>query len=121
MTSRHSRRRFLEIAGLGASGLVALKSGLFGSTDAFASPTNPQLLLFAYFSGGWDQLLSLDPRPNNDPAYQKASAYSATGTGIYPAYDIVQDAVLQSLLQSNPSGVQGAGNLTFGPAVPQSL
>src|SRR5436305_374643 len=55
MNSRYSRRRFLEIAGLGASGLVALKSGLLGSTEAFASAQNPQLLLFAYFSGGLEQ------------------------------------------------------------------
>jgi uncharacterized protein (DUF1501 family) len=120
MTSRFNRRRFLEIAGLGTTGLVALRSGLFGS-DARASPTNPQLLLFAYFSGGWDQLLTLDPRPNNEPKYQKTSAYAQGGTGIYPAYDIIQDAGVAGVLGANPSGVQSAGALTFGPAVPQSL
>jgi uncharacterized protein (DUF1501 family) len=118
--NRYSRRRFLEIAGLAGTGMLALKSGLLGG-QARASTANPQLLLFVYMGGGWDQLLTLDPRPNNDPKYQRASAYSATGSGIYPAYDLVQDAGVSAVLSTNSSGVQQSGALSFGPAVPQSL
>jgi hypothetical protein len=38
-----------------------------------------------------------------------------------PAYDRVVDPGVQAVLAANPSGVQVAGNLTFGPAVPQQF
>ncbi len=121
-TQGWSRRQFLEIAGL-ASGAVILRSGLLPRI-AEASTDNPQLLLFAYFSGGWDQMLCWDPRDMSDPRFQAQSAYSSGGTGIYPAYDLVTDAAVRALLAQqgpNPSGMQQAGNLTFGPAVTPSL
>ena len=124
MSSIHgwSRRQFLEIAGL-ASGAVILRSGLLPRI-AEASTDNPQLLLFVYFSGGWDQMLCWDPRDISDPRFQAQSAYSSSGTGIYPAYDLVTDTVVRALLAQqtpNPTGLQQAGNLTFGPAVTPSL
>lgn len=117
-----TRRRFLEVAGL-ASGAVILRSGLL-PRFAQASTENPQLLLFVYFSGGWDQMLCWDPRDTSEPRFQAASAYSAGGTGIYPAYDLVTDSAVRALLAQqapSPTGVQQAGNLTFGPAVTPSL
>ncbi len=114
-----SRRRFLEISGL-AGGLLALRTGL-SSPEARASTADPQLLLHVYFSGGWDQLLVLDPRPNDVAAFQRAGAYAAGGSGIYPAYDVSLDAGVRAVLAGNPSGVQTAGGLTFGPAVPSAL
>lgn len=116
-----SRRRFLEIVGLGAS--VALLDGLSLPAPARAqSPEQQQLLLFVYFSGGWDQLLCWDPRPNDDPLYQINERYDGPGTsGIFPGYDLVGDSVVQSVLSANPSGVQKRGKLTFGPAVPEAL
>jgi uncharacterized protein (DUF1501 family) len=113
---KFSRRRFLEIAAAAGGGL-AVKSW-----SAPAPPrTGDQLLLLVHFSGGWDQLLALDPRPNNDPRFSSAQAYSANGSGIYPAYDRVVDPTVQALLSADRSGVQYAGNLSFGPAVPQAL
>jgi uncharacterized protein (DUF1501 family) len=80
-------------------------------------------LLFCYFSGGWDQLLALDPRDATLPEFQQAKAYGAGGSGIYPAYGMINDAGVRALLANNPSGIQRpAGSpLTFGPAVPLSL
>lgn len=114
-----SRRRFLEIAGV-AGGAVALRSTLLPSVARADDPT-PQLFLACYFGGGWDQMLALDPRDNSNPMFQKEQAYSQSGSGIYPAYDLVQDSNVAALLAKNASGVQKAGNLTFGPAVPQSF
>jgi len=116
-----SRRRFLEIAGL-AGGAVALKSFL-GGGRALASEQDPQLLLFAYFSGGWDQLLALDPRPNNASKYSEANAYAPGGSGIFPAYDQVIDptGVEAVLAATGGTGIQQKGKIDFGPAIPASL
>ena len=121
MILKSSRRRFLEIMGLGA-GVVAL-DGLTFSVDAVAAdPESQQLLLFVYFSGGWDQLLCWDPRPNDDPKYQINDRYDGPGTtGIFPGYDLVTDTSVVDVIAANPSGVQKSGNLTFGPAVPPAL
>jgi uncharacterized protein (DUF1501 family) len=117
-----SRRRFLQIGGLAAGGL-ALRSLAFPSI-AHAVPEGGNLLLTAYFSGGWDQLLALDPRPTDQPQYQHDAAAAKDGTGIFPAYDLVSDARITGaggVLSTVKSGVQKAGALTFGPAVPQSF
>src|ERR1043166_8725271 len=122
MIRSHSpRRRFLEIIGLGAS--VAILDGLGLPAPAYAmDPAQQPLLLFVYLSGGWDQLLCWDPRPNDNPLYQKNERYSGTGTtGIYPGYQLVADTVVKTLIASNASGIQKRGNLTFGPAVPDQL
>jgi uncharacterized protein (DUF1501 family) len=116
-----SRRRFLEIIGLGSSALLLDGLSLPLSAQA-ATAESQQLLLFVYLSGGWDQLLCWDPRPNNDPLYQTNERYGGPGTtGIFPAYDQVGDTVVQSVVAANPSGLQKRGNLTFGPAVPEAL
>jgi hypothetical protein len=80
-----------------------------------------------YFSGGGDHLLTLDPRPNDDPDYM--SNEPSSKTAIYPAYDQVLDAnTLANLSASGPykgkghhSGIKQAGNLTFGPAIPNEF
>jgi uncharacterized protein (DUF1501 family) len=119
-----SRRQVLETAGL-AMGAVTLRSVLWPSRALAAGPNPSKYLLFCYFSGGWDQLLALDPRDQTDPSYSQAKAYASGGSGIYPAYDLVQDADTKALLAANPSGVQkpagGSSPLTFGPAIPSSL
>lgn len=114
-----SRRRFLQIAGV-AGGAVALRSFALPGV-ASASPQNPQLFLACYFSGGWDQMLALDPRDNTDPKFQQAAAQAKGGSGIWPAYDMVKDARVQQLLMSNKTGIQKANGLTFGPAIPASF
>jgi uncharacterized protein (DUF1501 family) len=120
---RTSRRRFLEIVGVGA-GVVALDS-LALPMRALAGEGDPgNLLLFVYFSGGWDQLLCWDPRPHTDPKYQVNERYNGPGTtGIFPGYDMVVDPGVEAVLavEATKSGVQKSGNLTFGPAIPQAL
>src|SRR5262249_11655505 len=62
--------------------------------------------VFAYFDGGWDILLGLDPR---DPATN-----TAANQKIDPGYS-------QLTMNYQQRGVQKAGNLSFGPAVPPEL
>ncbi|MCI0570235.1 MAG: DUF1501 domain-containing protein [Myxococcaceae bacterium] len=114
-----TRRRFLEIAGLAAGGM-ALRTGVWPS-EARAQAAPDGLLLVCYFAGGWDQLLALDPRDHTDPRFAGSAPYERTGTGIHPAYDQVTDAEVRQVLTTTPSGVQRAGNLSFGPAVTPSL
>ncbi len=113
-----SRRRFLELSSL-ATGGVMLRSALLGSA-AEAATAPPNLLLMVYFDGGWDQLLALDPRPNNLPQYRRGGS-----TGIVPAYEdsASKDSDVQAVLNATGgSGVQApTSQLTFGPAVPQSF
>lgn len=115
-----SRRRFLEIAGV-AGGVVALRQSLLSLRIAEAAPGKAPLLLSVYFEGGWDQLIALDPRDTTDPRFQRDSAYSAGGSGLHVAYEMLQNNDVRAVLQQTPSGVQKRGNLTFGPAVAPSL
>src|SRR5437660_11575769 len=121
---RWSRRRVLETAGL-AAGAVTLRTMLWPSrAEAAAAPAG--YLLLCYFSGGWDQMLALDPRDATAPQFQQQQAYAAGGSGIYPAYDKLTDAGVKALLAQNPTGIQTpqltvSTPLTFGPAVPASL
>lgn len=126
MKNAFNRRSFLQAALL-AGGAVALHRS-FGSAgsiipSARADGTKPRLMLLVYFEGGWDQLLALDPRANDDARFSEEMAYKPGGSGIYPAYDLITDPSVKSLLASKPSGIQtpSSGNLTFGPAVPPSL
>ncbi|MEN9798031.1 MAG: hypothetical protein RL653_1727 [Pseudomonadota bacterium] len=118
----HTRRRFLEIAGLVGGG-VLLRRAWLPEAQAQTVPAEPRFLLMVYFSGGWDQLLAFDPRDATLPAHQYVAGKAPTG-GVYPAYgeaagrNAAVDAVMQA---TGGKGVQSAGGLTFGPAVPQSL
>ena len=121
MSISFSRRNFLQIVGI-AGGVVALRELASHIPAARADgPSGTQLFLLAYMSGGWDQLLALDPRDNTDPRFSDANARKPGGSGICPAYDLVTEAETKALLAKNPSGVQKFGTLTFGPAVPTSL
>jgi len=64
-----SRRRFLETVGLGAGAVALSVPGL--------GPRSTRRLVFAHVAGGWDTLLSLDPR---DP--QAFADADARRTGI---------------------------------------
>lgn len=109
-----SRRRFLEIVGV-AGGALALRTG-FTPFEARASGGPTRYLLSVYFSGGWDQILVLDPRSNTEFTAEKAGQ-----TRILPGYDRVQDPWVSQVLAQDPSGVQRFGNLHFGPAIPTAL
>ncbi|MCA2981296.1 MAG: DUF1501 domain-containing protein [Myxococcaceae bacterium] len=117
-----SRRSFLEVLGVAGGGLLVQQSPLGAS--AFAQPMgDPKYLLVVYFAGGWDQLLALDPRPQNDPQFQVIGGRTPA-TRIQPAYDLAaaeDTGVAQVMTATGGSGVQTAGALTFGPAVPQTL
>ena len=108
-----------------AAGAVTLRTMLWPSrAEAAAAPAG--YLLLCYFSGGWDQMLALDPRDATAPQFQQQQAYAAGGSGIYPAYDKLTDAGVKALLAQNPTGIQTpqltvSTPLTFGPAVPASL
>lgn len=66
MTFQPDRRRFLKqaaIAGAGAMGISALGASSHTMLElARAAGEADHHFVFAYFSGGWDVLLSLDPR-----------------------------------------------------------
>ncbi|MBL8954185.1 MAG: DUF1501 domain-containing protein [Myxococcaceae bacterium] len=117
-----SRRSFLEIAAMLGGG-VFFKQTFLGNA-ARAQATEPRFLVMAYFGGGWDQLLALDPRDATAAAYQYAAARAAGGSGIFPAYaDMAAGDPLMNpvMTATGGTGVQSRGALTFGPAMPASL
>ncbi len=117
---RTTRRSFLEIAGLLGGG-VLLRKSILG--EAEAQTATPKFLLLVYFSGGWDQLLALDPRDATQDKF-KYLAGKAPTSGIYPAYTEMaagDPAVAAVMAATGGKGQQTAGGLTFGPAVPSVM
>ncbi len=102
------RRTFLKAAA-GFSG-ATLFGGL--SFKAFAQATNlapaDHCFVFAYFNGGWDVLLSLDPR---DPAVFTPERISETR--ILPGYNLLAN---DASFPTNVVKPQGS-NIDFGPAI----
>lgn len=98
-----TRRQLLQRLGQGAIfGGAALGAGW--SRLAHAATERDLYFVFAYFSGGWDILLGLDPR---DPAL--FGAEDITATLIQPGYE---------LLVNRPDARPiTAGGLTFGPYI----
>jgi hypothetical protein len=104
-----ARRTFLEAA-TGFAG-----SALFGGLSFRAFAQQTQLLapadhcfVFAYFGGGWDVLLSLDPR---DPATFTPERISETR--ILPGYSLLSADASYPTTLVRPAG----SNIAFGPAV----
>lgn len=108
---RTSRRAFLGagLAGLGVGltgGLAGLGGG--GISRALAgAPASDRRFIFCYFGGGWDVLLSLDPR---DPNLFHAGNESETR--ILPGYDQLIDNRGEG---NDGSLVQVSEDITFGP------
>jgi uncharacterized protein (DUF1501 family) len=98
------RRGFLKAAGFGA-GAFLLANGLL-PRRSLAAPSPDRRFVFCYFSGGWDTLLSLDPR---DP--DEFTEARMRDTLIQLAWDRL-DPQFQVGLQ-RPVG----SNITFGPAI----
>jgi hypothetical protein len=102
------RRTFMKAAA-GFAG-----ANLFGglSFKAFAQSTNlapaDHCFVFAYFNGGWDVLLSLDPR---DPATFTAERISETR--ILPGYSLLSNDASFPTQVVRPMG----SNIDFGPAI----
>lgn len=103
VAGRKERRSFLKGALMGAGVLALGPRVSLAPRAAFgqSAPVDPRRFLFAYFEGGWDQLLALDPR---DPATTNAREHA-----IDPGY---------GQFATGARGVQRAGGLSFGPAVP---
>lgn len=101
-THRLSRRSLL---GHGALGLFLGAAGL-GGRAATAQAATRRKFVFAYFDGGWDILLGLDPR---DPRTTNAEQHQ-----IQPAYGQLGGAY-------QARGVQERAGLRFGPAVPPEM
>lgn len=121
MSKSNSRRNFMKSLGLMAGGVML--HDVWSPKLARAASGDPKLLLFVYFSGGWDQLLALDPRNANDARFKPTST-TPPPSGIDPAYDDTAAAtpfVKTVMTATGGSGVQTRGALTFGPAVPDSM
>ncbi len=115
-----TRRGFLEVMGLATGGFLLRQTPIGG---AFAQTADPKFMLLVYFEGGWDQLLALDPRNATLPQYQRVGGARPT-SGIEPAYAQTAaetpfvDAVMTA---TGGTGVQQRGNVSFGPAVPDTM
>ncbi len=115
-----TRRGFLEVMGLATGGFLLRSTPLGG---AFAQTADPKFMLMVYFEGGWDQLLSLDPRNATLPQYQRVGGARPT-SGIEPAYaqTAAETPFVDTVMTATGgTGVQTRGNLTFGPAVPDTM
>lgn len=115
-----TRRGFLEVMGLATGGFLLRSTPLGG---AFAQTADPKFMLMVYFEGGWDQLLSLDPRNATLPQFQRVGGARPT-SGIEPAYaqTAAETPFVDTVMTATGgSGVQTRGNLTFGPAVPDTM
>ena len=99
------RRTFLELAAGG--GLLAGLGGFPRRLRAATPTVTDRYFVFAYFQGGWDMLLGLDPRsPDDFPTGRGAD------TGIEPAYDTVDNLDPANWLVD--TDVPG---MTFGPFI----
>ena len=116
MKTSASRRTFLSTCGLGA-GALGLR-GLFDPrTAGAADERDVPLVIFAYFSGGWDTLLTIDPRDNT-----RFGRSAGNETGILTAYEDIaaNDTAVQDVLtETNGTGLvtPHGSNITFGPAI----
>jgi uncharacterized protein (DUF1501 family) len=106
MTNRNvTRRRFLggTLAGLGATAGL----GVGGIQQLLAgAPSSDRAWIFCYFGGGWDPLLTLDPR---DPTVFTAA--NVADTRILPGYDQLQDPDNDGMLR------QVSADITYGPYI----
>jgi uncharacterized protein (DUF1501 family) len=119
-----SRRAMLKGFASGVLGVCTLPAlSTLLARRAQAEEGRPHYFVFAYFSGGWDQLLLFDPRDGTQARFRAQQAYATNGSGIDVAYERLTDSVTKGLLAANPSGVvkPSGSNLTFGAAVPTSL
>jgi len=102
-----TRRQFLmttAAAGGGAALLTGLPSLLPESRTG--APARERYYIFACFSGGWDILLSLDPRDPNE-----FHAGDVSRTQILPAYDRLDDET------NDGSPVVARNGMVFGPYI----
>ena len=122
MTTQRTLSRRALTATLGLAGGAVLLDGFLGLPAASAKdgeclpPDDAPLLVVCEFSGGWDTLLSLDPRNHVD--------FDDPSAGIETAYDSITDP--QTLALFAETGGTGlyqppGSNVTFGPAMSKRL
>jgi uncharacterized protein (DUF1501 family) len=107
------RRSFLKAAAgfTGASLLGGLPFKAFA--DSAALVPSDRCFVFAYFAGGWDAMLSLDPR---DPTVFTPDR--AAETLIQPGYSLLSgDASYPTTVVTPQRTGSPASNITFGPAI----
>lgn len=104
-----ARRTFMKAASAFAG------STMFGGVSFKAFAQQAQALapadhcfVFAYFSGGWDQLLNLDPRDPTEFTPERISE-----TRILPGYSLLSQDPSYPTMPIRPAG----SNIAFGPAV----
>jgi Protein of unknown function (DUF1501) len=109
-----SRRNLLATLGL-ASGALSLGDVILQPRLAHADVTTAPLMLFVYLSGGWDTLMSLDPRDHQEYGLNDPSASIYTGLEEVRAADPLVD----QFMDANPSGIEqpSGSNIGFGPAI----
>lgn len=96
------RRTFLKSLGLGTSALAL--TSLVGPRNAWAAPDRS--FVFAYFRGGWDTLMSLDPR---DPGVFTEARKNETRIEL--GWDKLPATYARSIIK--PAG----SNIDFGPVM----
>jgi uncharacterized protein (DUF1501 family) len=110
-----TRRRMLSTLGLSAGAWLMRDLVLPTNANADAATLAKRpLLVFAYFSGGWDTLLTLDPRDGtkyNDPAARIQTAYDRVCDSVPAIESVMMDCAGTGLVK--PAG----SNITFGPAI----
>ncbi len=109
-----NRRHFLKASAAfgGASLLGALPFRAFAQAANLA-PAD-RCFVFIYFSGGWDVLLSLDPR---DPAVFTPDRVAETR--ILPGYNLLSNdpTFPQTVVSPNTRAGSAPSNIKFGPAI----
>jgi uncharacterized protein (DUF1501 family) len=104
--TRFNRRSFL---GAGLLGLGAAGMGLRGFPVALATGEGDRYFIFCYFSGGWDPILTLDPR---DPAVFTDDIVADTRINV--GYDRLRD---QNREFSADPRIQKSDDVIFGPYI----
>ncbi len=114
------RRAMLKLIGFGGATLMVsdVLPAFAEETDCGEEPYEGKFVIYATFDGGWDQLLTTDPRDATDPAYGPSQT-------IDPAYDVIrvsdqgEGSIDATMTLTNGTGLyQPEGsNITVGPAM----
>ncbi len=106
-----SRRTFLRVLGAGLAAGAAAQLPM----RAFADPpaASDDFFLFVHVSGGWDVMLSLDPRTERAGIIEPPSTEWVDTAGVTGWTDATLEGDVSTFRPVRPSG----SNLTFGPAI----
>ena len=108
---QHNRRAFLKTMGLATTGTMLM--GPWNRPLIAATNPYPRNFIFCYFNGGWDQLLSLDPR---DPKKFTDSTTSIKNYQTQLGYNMLP-AKFNDGVAINKNNFKINNALTIGPAM----